>query len=71
MTEVALASDDTPHTPALIAQLLEKLGLPLKERGEQGALNPEQRVQAVLLEDAVGALLVLYPRSQMLSLIHI
>ncbi len=68
MTEVALVSDDTPHTPALITQLLEKLGLPLKERSEQGALNPEQRVQAVLLEDAVGALLVLYPRSQMLDL---
>jgi HD-like signal output (HDOD) protein/prolyl-tRNA editing enzyme YbaK/EbsC (Cys-tRNA(Pro) deacylase) len=68
MTEVALASDDMPHTPVLIAQLLEKLGLPLKERGERGASNPERRVQAVLLEDAVGALLVLYPRSQLLDL---
>ncbi len=68
MTEVAFATDTSPQPPAVILQLLEKLGIPYRVRSEQPGLAPSQRVQAVLLEDAIGALLVLYPQSQLLDL---
>ncbi|WP_044873246.1 aminoacyl-tRNA deacylase and HDOD domain-containing protein [Pseudomonas sp. LFM046] len=68
MTEVALAPDSSPQPPAVIVQLLEKLGVPFNVRLEHRGLPASQRVQAVLLEDAVGALLVLFPRSQLLDL---
>lgn len=68
MIEVALAPDTAPRPPAVILQLLDKLGLPYRVCSEQPGLNPAQRVQAVLLDDAVGALLVLYPQSQLLDL---
>ena len=59
MTEVALAPDTTPQPPAMIVQLLQKLAVPFQVRQEQADLNPAQRVQAVLLEDELGALLAL------------
>ena len=68
MTDAALAPDNTPQAPAMILQLLEKLGLPHQVRSEQPGLPAAQRVQAVLLDDAVGALLVLYPQNQLLDL---
>jgi HD-like signal output (HDOD) protein/prolyl-tRNA editing enzyme YbaK/EbsC (Cys-tRNA(Pro) deacylase) len=68
MTEVALAPDSSPQPPAVIVQMLEKLGLAFQVRQDHPNLSAAQRVQAVLLEDAVGALLVLYPRSQLLDL---
>jgi HD-like signal output (HDOD) protein/prolyl-tRNA editing enzyme YbaK/EbsC (Cys-tRNA(Pro) deacylase) len=68
MTEVALAPDSSPQPPAVIVQMLEKLGLAFQVRQDHLSLPAAQRVQAVLLEDAVGALLVLYPRSQLLDL---
>ncbi len=68
MTDAALEADNTPQAPALILQLLEKLGLPHQVRSEQPGLPAAQRVQAVLLDDAVGALLVLYPQNQLLDL---
>ncbi|MGH8353499.1 MAG: HDOD domain-containing protein [Pseudomonas sp.] len=68
MTEVALAPDTAPRPPAVILQLLDKLGLPYRVRSEQPDLAPAQRAQAMLLDDAVGALLVLYPQSQLLDL---
>lgn len=68
MTEVAFATDTSPQPPAVILQLLEKLGIPYQVRNQQPGLPPAQRVQAVLLDDAIGALLVLYPQSQLLDL---
>ncbi|MET1076778.1 MAG: HDOD domain-containing protein [Pseudomonas sp.] len=68
MIEVAVVPDSTPRPPAVIVQLFEKLGLPYQERVDQPNLERAQRVQAVLLEDAVGALLILYPQNQLLDL---
>ncbi|BAN51278.1 HDOD domain-containing protein [Metapseudomonas resinovorans] len=68
MTEVALAPDSSPQPPEVIVQLLEKLGLAYQVRLEHPGLAAAQRIQAVLLEDAVGALLVLFPRNQLLDL---
>ncbi len=59
----------TPLTlPSLIVQLLEKLALPYRTREDSAALDPAQRVQAILVDDAIGALLVLYPRDHLLDL---
>ena len=67
MSEVALAT--TPLTaPPVIRALLAKLAISYTEVAEQPGLNPAQKVQAVLLEDAVGALMVLFPQSQLLDL---
>ncbi len=68
MTEVALATDTSPQPPMVILQLLDKLSVPYQVCYEQPKLALAQRVQAVLLDDAIGALLVLYPHSQLLDL---
>ncbi|MBM7063333.1 HDOD domain-containing protein [Pseudomonas sp. UL073] len=68
MTELARATDTSPQPPAVITQLLDKLAVPYQVRDEQPGLDPAQRVQAVLLEDAIGALLVLFPQNQLLDL---
>ena len=68
MTEVALAPDSAPRPPVVILQLLEKLGVPCHIRPNHPALPAARKVQAALLEDAVGALLVLFPQSQLLDL---
>ena len=68
MTEVALASDTTPQVPQMIQQLLAKVGLAYRTVAESAEQDPAQRVQAVLLDDAVGALLALFPRDQLLDL---
>ena len=67
MSEVALAT--APLTaPPVIRALLAKLAIPYAEVADLPGLNPAQKVQAVLLEDAVGALMVLFPQSQLLDL---
>ncbi len=68
MTEVALATDTSPQPPMVILQLLDKLSVPYQVCYEQPKLALAQRVQAVLLDDAIGALLVLYPHTQLLDL---
>ena len=68
MTEVAVAPSTTLQPPLVIQQLLDKLSVPYKVQREHPALVAERRLQAVLLDDAVGALLVLIPRSQLLDL---
>ena len=68
MTEVALVPDTAPRPPAVILQLLEKLGVPCHIRPDHPALAASRRVQAALLDDAVGALLVLFPQNQLLDL---
>ncbi|AYC34858.1 HDOD domain-containing protein [Pseudomonas cavernae] len=68
MTELALATDSSPQPPTVILQQLEKLAVPYQVCHEQPGLAAARRVQAVLLEDAVGALLVLFPQNQLLDL---
>ncbi|WP_263146305.1 aminoacyl-tRNA deacylase and HDOD domain-containing protein [Pseudomonas sp. RIT-PI-AD] len=67
MTEPALVPASA-QPPAVILQLLEKLGLSYAIRVERHEAADPRRLQAVLLDDAVGALLVLYPRDQLLDL---
>ncbi len=70
MTEVAHV-DEAPHTPSVIRQLLGKLAINYREVPEGSQLPDERKVQAVLVEDAVGALLILFPQSQLLDLSRI
>ena len=67
MTEVAHV-DDAPHAPTVIRQLLGKLAISYSEVLESTRLPAERKVQAVLVEDAVGALLILFPQNQLLDL---
>ncbi|MGN8248501.1 HDOD domain-containing protein [Pseudomonas sp. SMV7] len=67
MTEVALDTA-TPHAPSVIRLLLDKLGVAYREVVEHPQLPAASRVQAVLLDDEIGALLVLFPQSQLLDL---
>ncbi len=70
MTEVALDAA-TPHAPSVIRLLLEKLGVAYREVPEQPQLPAAAKVQAILLDDEVGALMVLFPQSQLLDLKHL
>lgn len=67
MTEVALDTA-TPHAPSVIRLLLEKLGIAYREVLDHPHLLPERKAQVVLLDDEVGALLVLFPQNQLLDL---
>lgn len=67
MTEVALDTAP-PHAPSVIRLLLDKLGVSYREVIEQPGLQAARKVQSVLLEDSVGALMVLYPQTQLLDL---
>ncbi|MDE1168677.1 MAG: HDOD domain-containing protein [Pseudomonas sp.] len=67
MTEVALDTA-TPHAPSVIRLLLGKLGIAYREVADHPALNPARKVQAVLLDDSVGALMVLFPQNHLLDL---
>ncbi len=67
MTEVAFAPD-TPHAPSVIRLMLGKLGIAYEEVLDHHGLNAARKVQAVLLDDSVGALMVLFAQSQLLDL---
>lgn len=64
----AAASDNDISLPPMIVQLLDKLALPYRTCEDRSDLDPTQRVQAVLVDDAIGALLVLHPRDHLLDL---
>ena len=64
----AVDTTTTVTPPALIVQLLDKLALPYRTRDDSPELDPAQRIQAVLVDDAIGALLVLFPRDHLLDL---
>ncbi|WP_181296149.1 aminoacyl-tRNA deacylase and HDOD domain-containing protein [Pseudomonas sp. Q2-TVG4-2] len=64
----AAASDNDISLPPMIVQLLDKLALPYRICEDRSDLEPAQRVQAVLVDDAIGALLVLHPRDHLLDL---
>lgn len=64
----AVDTTTTPTLPSLIVQLMDKLGLPYRTCELSARLDDSQRVQAILVDDAIGALLVLYPRDHLLDL---
>ena len=64
----AVETEAQPNIPPLIAQLLGKLEVPYQACLDRPNLPSASRVQAVLLEDIVGALLVLFPRDRLLDL---
>ena len=67
MTEVALI-DAAPHTPSVVRMLLDQLAIRYSEVLDHPGLPPERKVQAVLLDDSVGALMVLFTQDQLLDL---
>jgi HD-like signal output (HDOD) protein/prolyl-tRNA editing enzyme YbaK/EbsC (Cys-tRNA(Pro) deacylase) len=64
----AAETKDNITLPAMIIQLLDKLALPYRTCEDRPDLDPARRVQAILVDDAIGALLVLYPRDHLLDL---
>jgi len=64
----AADSNNQITLPPMIVQLLDKLAIPYRICDDRPDLDPAQRVQAVLVDDAIGALLVLYPRDHLLDL---
>ncbi|WP_017939666.1 aminoacyl-tRNA deacylase and HDOD domain-containing protein [Zestomonas thermotolerans] len=68
MTELARSTPIPPQPPSVILQQLDRLGVPYRITRESSGLDGSRRIQAVLLEDTVGPLLVLFPRNQLLDL---
>ncbi len=68
MTDPLLAPDAAAHVSPTIEQLFAKLGLPLLECLDEPGLAADSRVQAALLGDSIGTLLVLFPRDHLLDL---
>ena len=52
----------------MFVQLLDRLALPYRACEDRPDLDPARRVQAILVDDAIGALLVLYPSDHLLDL---
>jgi HD-like signal output (HDOD) protein/prolyl-tRNA editing enzyme YbaK/EbsC (Cys-tRNA(Pro) deacylase) len=67
MTEVAQI-DATQHAPSVIRQLLGKAAISYREVMDDDTLPSAQKVQAILVHDSVGALLILFPQNQLLDL---
>ena len=67
MTDAALDTA-SPRAPSVIRLLLDKLGVAYREVVDHPLLAAESRVQAILLDDEVGALMVLFPQNQLLDL---
>lgn len=67
MTDVAHV-DATPHAPSVIRQLLGKLAINYREVMDDEKIPAAQKVQAVLVDDSVGALLILFPKNHLLDL---
>jgi HD-like signal output (HDOD) protein/prolyl-tRNA editing enzyme YbaK/EbsC (Cys-tRNA(Pro) deacylase) len=68
MSECMSPQEQLLTPPLIIQQLLRKLAVPVRTRVEEPGQPAAQRIQAVLLEDSAGAVLVLYPRNQLLDL---
>src|SRR6195952_1359628 len=67
MTEVAHI-EATQHAPSVIRQLLGKADISYREVKDDETLPAAQKVQAILVHDSVGALLILFPQSLLLDL---
>lgn len=68
MIDAAHAHESAPRAPQVILQLLDKLSVPYREIAARPGLPTAERAQAILLEDSVGTLLVLFPQNQLLDL---
>ena len=64
----AVDTESCSELPLLITKLLKDLGVRYQILRDHAALPAAQRVQAVLLEDSVGAMLVLFPQDHLLDL---
>ncbi|EIK55042.1 signal transduction protein [Stutzerimonas stutzeri TS44] len=64
----AVDTESGSELPLLITKLLKDLGVRYQILRDHAALPAAQRVQAVLLEDSIGALLVLFPQDHLLDL---
>ena len=67
MTEVAHI-DATPHCPSVIRQLLGKAAINFREVTDDESLPLDRKVQAILVDDSVGALFILFPQNHLLDL---
>ena len=67
MSKVAIALA-VPSTPPVIQQLLSERAVAYREVLDHPGLNPDSKVQAVLLDDTAGALMVMFAQSQLLDL---
>jgi HD-like signal output (HDOD) protein/prolyl-tRNA editing enzyme YbaK/EbsC (Cys-tRNA(Pro) deacylase) len=67
MTEVAFV-DEIPLAPSVIRLLLGKLAISYRDVADDDSLPASRKLQAILVEDAVGALLVLVPQNHLLDL---
>lgn len=67
MSKVAIALA-VPSTPPIIQQLLTERAVAYREVLDHPGLNPDSKVQAVLLDDTAGALMVMFAQSQLLDL---
>ncbi len=67
MTEVAHI-DATPHCPSIIRQLLGKAAINFREVTDDESLPLDRKVQAILVDDSVGALFILFPQNHLLDL---
>lgn len=67
MSKVAIALA-VPSTPPVIQQLLTERAVAYREVLDHPGLNPDSKVQAVLLDDTAGALMVMFAQSQLLDL---
>ena len=57
-----------PSTPPVVQQLLDERAIAYREVLDHPGLDPNSKVQAVLLEDTAGVLMVLFAQSQLLDL---
>ena len=67
MTEVASAPA-VASTPSVVGRMLGDLAIDYREVPDHPALDPARKVQAVLLDDSVGILMVLFTQSHLLDL---
>lgn len=67
MTEVVSAPTSV-SVPPTVRGLLAELAIPYQEVIDHPGLNPDCKVQAVLLDDTVGTLMVLFTQSHLLDL---
>jgi prolyl-tRNA editing enzyme YbaK/EbsC (Cys-tRNA(Pro) deacylase) len=67
MTEVASALA-APSTPSVIGRLLGDLAVAYREVPDHPGLDPARKVHAVLLDDSIGPLLVLFTQNHLLDL---
>ena len=68
MTEAALAPANPAYAVCQFGCCWASMGIAFDEVLDHHGLNAARKVQAVLLDDTVGTLMVLFPQSQLLDL---